>query len=166
MKSIERSSASSTSVLIQLILFFCYLIFGALVFQALELENETRERQTLLNSRRDLQKKYNVTEEDLKRFIKLVQAIADQGFSDEWVDRWNFIGALFFSGTVVTTIGESQYTLCLNLIFSLRAPSSKGCKVVYYLGVHAASSEQSHYLFLQCTPCHPLEVEHGLHGKN
>ena len=78
-----------------------------MVFQALELENEERERRMLLNSRKDLQKKYNVTEEDLKRFIKLVQAIADQGFSNEWVDRWNFIGALFFSGTVVTTIGKS-----------------------------------------------------------
>jgi hypothetical protein len=108
MKSIERAPTSSTSsVLIQLLLFFSYLIFGALVFQALELENEERERRMLLNSRKDLQKKYNVTEEDLKRFIKLVQAIADQGFSNEWVDRWNFIGALFFSGTVVTTIGKS-----------------------------------------------------------
>lgn len=71
----------------------------------MELENEARERRILLNSRKDLQEKYNVTEEDLQRFIKLIQAIADQGFSDEWVDRWNFIGALFFSGTVVTTIG-------------------------------------------------------------
>ena len=107
MKSIDRASMSSSSVCIQLILFFCYLIFGALVFQALELENETQERRILLKSRRDLQRKYNVTEEDLKLFIKLVQAIADQGFSNEWVDRWNFIGALFFSGTVVTTIGQS-----------------------------------------------------------
>jgi hypothetical protein len=107
MKSIERVPANTSSVFIQLLLFFCYLIFGALVFQALELENETRERRILLNSRRDLQKKYNVSEEDLRKFIKLVQAIADQGFSNEWVERWNFIGALFFSGTVVTTIGKS-----------------------------------------------------------
>jgi potassium channel subfamily K protein len=107
MKSIEQAPTNSSSVFIQLILFFCYLIFGALVFQALELENEARERRILLNSRKDLQEKYNVTEEDLQRFIKLIQAIADQGFSDEWVDRWNFIGALFFSGTVVTTIGKS-----------------------------------------------------------
>ena len=106
MKSRDRASAGSSSVCIQLILFFCYLIFGALVFQALELEKEKQERSILLDSRRGLQEKYNVTEEDLKLFIKLVQAIADQGFSDEWVDRWNFIGALFFSGTVVTTIGQ------------------------------------------------------------
>lgn len=107
MKSIDRApTTSSSSLAVQLFLFFCYLIFGALVFQALELENETRERRLLLNSRKDLQRKYNVTEEDLKRFIKLIQAIADQGFSDEWIDRWNFIGALFFSGTVVTTIGK------------------------------------------------------------
>lgn len=106
MKSLDRASAGSSSVCIQLILFFCYLIFGALVFQALELEKEKQERLILLDSRRGLQEKYNVTEEDLKLFIKLVQAIADQGFSNEWVDRWNFIGALFFSGTVVTTIGQ------------------------------------------------------------
>lgn len=109
MKSIERAPTSTSSVLIQLILFFCYLIFGAFVFQALELEHASRERRVLLKSRRELQNKYNVTEEDLKRFVKLIQAIADQGFSDEWVDRWNFIGALFFSGTVVTTIGKCHY---------------------------------------------------------
>lgn len=102
----SSGQAPSSSVIVQLFVFFCYLIFGALVFQALEIENEKRERQLLLNSRDDLQRRYNVSNEDLRRFVQLVQAIADQGFSDEWVNRWNFIGALFFSGTVVTTIGE------------------------------------------------------------
>ncbi|XP_046851009.1 potassium channel subfamily K member 4-like [Xenia sp. Carnegie-2017] len=101
----SSGQAPSSSMIVQLVVFFCYLIFGALVFQALEIENETRERQLLLNSRDDLQRRYNVSNEDLRRFVQLVQAIADQGFSDEWVNRWNFIGALFFSGTVVTTIG-------------------------------------------------------------
>lgn len=106
MKNLERAPNSSTSIIIQLILFFSYLVFGALVFQALEIENEKRERENLVLTRTQLQFKYNVSDKDIREFMKLVQTIADQGFSDEWVERWNFIGALFFSGTVVTTIGK------------------------------------------------------------
>lgn len=107
MKNIDRArSSSSTTVVVQLLVFFGYLVFGALVFQALEIENEKEEREKLILTKARLQKKYNVSEEDIKKFMRLVQMTADQGFSNEWVDRWDFVGALFFSGTVVTTIGK------------------------------------------------------------
>ena len=75
----------------------------------MEVENEKRERVNFAVTKKQLQKKHNVREEDILRFMRLVQSLADQGFSNEWEERWNFIGALFFSGTVVTTIGKCSY---------------------------------------------------------
>ena len=94
MKNIDRSkSSSSTTVIIQLLVFFGYLVFGALVFQALEIDNEKEEREKLILTKVRLQEKYNVSEEDIEKFMRLVQMNADQGFSSEWVDRnllsWN-----------------------------------------------------------------------------
>jgi len=45
-------------------LFTTYIVIGALVFQALEISNEIKERSLLSATRKILNEKYNITDED------------------------------------------------------------------------------------------------------
>ena len=87
-------------------LFFCYIFLGAVIFQALEAKNEMQERSSMVEVKKQLQSKYNISDMDLEEFLRRVEKIVDHGFSKHWVKRWNLLGSLFFSGTVVTTIGK------------------------------------------------------------
>ena len=96
---------SSRNLVIQIALFLVYIFLGAVIFQALESQNEEEERKAMVVARDRFQEKYNISRDDLKNFIDQIEQIADHGFSQHWIRRWTILGSLFFAGTVVTTIG-------------------------------------------------------------
>ena len=90
----------------KLLIFSCffttYIIIGALVFQALEISNEVKERSLLSASRERLNEKYNITDDD---WYKL-EAILRHRHSSDSNTMWSFGNAFIFAGSVVTTVGK------------------------------------------------------------
>lgn len=99
----------SKNLLLQFTVYFVYILLGAVIFQALEANNEILERQSMNIELREFQVKFNITDEDMQEFLDKIEDIIDHGFSKHWVKRWSLLGSLFFAGTVVTTIGTSHF---------------------------------------------------------
>ena len=93
-------------------LFLVYLLFGAAVFQTIESGAERREVHHFDEVQQQMKEKYNISEDDLSQlFVEISRAI-DEGYFDIGYDRWSFAGSLFFTGTVVTTIGKYYLRFC------------------------------------------------------
>ncbi|CAF0797473.1 unnamed protein product [Brachionus calyciflorus] len=103
---------TSNNRLILLIVFYLiYLFFGALVFDSLESPHEARVIKELNQYVEKFRNRHNecISSASLNEFIKLVSMANDRGVpalrnvSKE--PNWSFGQAVFFSGTILTTIG-------------------------------------------------------------
>lgn len=86
--------------------FICYLATGMLVFRALESENEMKERGEAQRDIELMRSKFNISAEEMKEFVQVIERATSFGFMNSWIEKWSYTGSLFFSGTVITTIGE------------------------------------------------------------
>jgi potassium channel subfamily K protein 1 len=94
-----------------ILVYIFYLFFGALVFDAFESPHEARVIRNLNEFVRQFRQRHNqcLTDDELNAFIKVVSIANDHGVpavrnvSKE--PNWSFGQAVFFSGTVLTTIG-------------------------------------------------------------
>jgi potassium channel subfamily K protein len=82
---------------------FTYLLVGAAVFDALESENERRDKITLLEEEEKYIKKYNIKQEDFDEISRNIFYIRPYKAGIQW----KFAGAFYFATTVVTVIGKS-----------------------------------------------------------
>ena len=63
----------SKHLLFLMALFFSYILLGALIFQTLEAKNEDNERMDMTMTKEKFKKKYNISEEDMKNFMKKIE---------------------------------------------------------------------------------------------
>jgi hypothetical protein len=100
----------------------CYMACGAGVFMALEADNEQHEKAEYSAVIQAFMDKYpGVNKTDLDELLRR-HALADAaGIVGNKRPRWDFPGAFYFVGTVVSTIGQSlqpyfSLTHCLSII--------------------------------------------------
>jgi potassium channel subfamily K protein 1 len=109
---------TSNERLIALILFYIfYLFFGAFVFDVFESPHEAKIIRELNRYVREFRERHDacLTDDELNDFIKLISIANDKGVpatrnvSKE--QNWSFGQAVFFAGTVLTTIGYGDVTV-------------------------------------------------------
>ena len=84
-----------------------YMLSGAAVFMFLEQDNEQREKEKYADHLRSFYEKYPGTaKEDVENLLRVHSEAESAGFVGTKRPRWDFSGAFYFVGTVVSTIGE------------------------------------------------------------
>lgn len=94
------------------IIYFVYMVIGAVLFSELEYENENEQIRyfTALMSR--IQKEHNLSDTVMDTLSFTHDDACSKGirFQGPFSNKWDFAGSFYFVGTVITTIGE--YDVC------------------------------------------------------
>ena len=86
-----------------------YLLCGAAVFSALEQPKEREAKARWAQRFERFSQKYNLSKKDLDNFLRSYEEANVAGIRVDAIrPRWDFCGAFYFVGTVVSTIGEVE----------------------------------------------------------
>ncbi|ELW48703.1 Potassium channel subfamily K member 13 [Tupaia chinensis] len=84
-----------------------YLLGGAAVFSMLELANERQAKQRWNERLANFSRRNNLSLDEVRGFLRHYEEAARAGIRvDNVRPRWDFTGAFYFVGTVVSTIEE------------------------------------------------------------
>ncbi|KAM4853024.1 potassium channel subfamily K member 13 [Thomomys bottae] len=122
-------------------LILLYLLGGAAVFSALELAHERQAKQRWEERLANFSRGHNLSREELRGFLRHYEEATRAGVRVDSVrPRWDFTGAFYFVGTVVSTIG-----------FGMTSPATVGGKIflIFYGLVGCASTILFFNLFLE-----------------
>lgn len=120
-------------LLIYILFYVAYLSSGAMVFSALEGPLENQIRLDVIRSKQDFLARHpDILDEDLESLLDEVVRASNRGVSASknvsGGPNWSFGQSLFFSSTVVTTIGYGHVT-------PLSKPGKLFCMVYALLGI-------------------------------
>ncbi|XP_036887433.1 potassium channel subfamily K member 13 [Sturnira hondurensis] len=118
-----------------------YLLGGAAVFSALELAHERQAKQRWEERLANFSRRHNLSREELRGFLRHYEEASEAGIRmDNTRPRWDFTGAFYFVGTVVSTIG-----------FGMTTPGTVGGKIflIFYGLIGCASTILFFNLFLE-----------------
>ncbi|XP_012724359.2 potassium channel subfamily K member 13 isoform X3 [Fundulus heteroclitus] len=88
-----------------------YLLCGAAVFSALEQPKEREAKERWAQRFEHFSQKYNLSKRDLRNFLRNYEEANVAGIRVDTIrPRWDFTGAFYFVGTVVSTIGFGMTT--------------------------------------------------------
>ncbi|KAG3260528.1 potassium channel subfamily K member 13 [Ictidomys tridecemlineatus] len=122
-------------------LILLYLLGGAAVFSALELAHERQAKQRWEERLANFSRGHNLSREELRGFLRHYEEATRAGIRmDNVRPRWDFTGAFYFVGTVVSTIG-----------FGMTTPATVGGKIflIFYGLIGCASTILFFNLFLE-----------------
>lgn len=92
-----------------------YLLCGAAVFSALEQPKEREAKERWEQRFEHFSQKYNLSKKDLNNFLRNYEEANVAGIRVDTIrPRWDFTGAFYFVGTVVSTIGEMEQQSFIN----------------------------------------------------
>ncbi|EHH28105.1 potassium channel subfamily K member 13 [Macaca nemestrina] len=118
-----------------------YLLGGAAVFSALELAHERQAKQRWEERLANFSRGHNLSRDELRGFLRHYEEATRAGIRvDNVRPRWDFTGAFYFVGTVVSTIG-----------FGMTTPATVGGKIflIFYGLVGCSSTILFFNLFLE-----------------
>ncbi|XP_006925698.1 potassium channel subfamily K member 13, partial [Pteropus alecto] len=118
-----------------------YLLGGAAVFSALELAHELQAKQRWEERLATFSRRHNLSRDELRDFLRHYEEATEAGIRvDNARQRWDFTGAFYFVGTVVSTIG-----------FGMTTPATVGGKIflIFYGLIGCASTILFFNLFLE-----------------
>ncbi|KAJ8289000.1 hypothetical protein COCON_G00016590 [Conger conger] len=123
------------------LLIILYLLCGAAVFSALEHPKEKQAKEKWAQRFEHFSNKYNLSRDDLEKFLRFYEEANVAGIRvDTTRPRWDFTGAFYFVGTVVSTIG-----------FGMTTPATIGGKIflIFYGLIGCAATILFFNLFLE-----------------
>ncbi|XP_038864972.1 potassium channel subfamily K member 13a [Salvelinus namaycush] len=123
------------------VLIVLYLLCGAAVFSALEQPKELQANEQWAQRFERFTQKHNLNRTDLETFLRFYEEANIAGIRvDTLRPRWDFTGAFYFVGTVVSTIG-----------FGMATPTTVSGKVflIFYGLIGCASTILFFNLFLE-----------------
>ncbi|KAI0981099.1 hypothetical protein GJ496_001502 [Pomphorhynchus laevis] len=107
------------------IIYVVYLLIGALIFSLIEQEDERNVIQNYQTVKLQFMTDYNITEANLNKFIFQLVELTSRGLnttSSKIEPNWAFIRSLFFTSTLITTVGYGQVS-----------PSSNGVERMLFI---------------------------------
>lgn len=123
------------------VLVVAYLLIGSAVFMALEAPMEEAQIRSIVAERERLleiiMRRFNATEEEVNTlFNQFSTACANDLLVGNTVRIWTYARAVFFSATVVTTIGEWALVPQPVLVHSATFPSKTDVRCGDYHAMH------------------------------
>ena len=101
--------------LLLMVVMTLYMLFGATVFMLLERDKEIEGRNSYQHYLKGFLERNDVNLTDLEFLLDIHAEAASAGIIEGKRPRWDFAGAFYFVGTVVSTIGK--LTLFPNGVF-------------------------------------------------
>ena len=108
---ITQLPGPTKNLLLRTAIFLAYLLLGAVIFKTLESTQGAKEQNQFRIRKRLFQKTYGINDTVFEDFVEEVRRAVDDGYFDVEFDRWSFFGSVFFTATVLTTIGKSDFFL-------------------------------------------------------
>lgn len=96
----------TVQLLVLTVFLLLYMVVGAGIFTALELQNENRIKAYYNHMFNSFAKENNLSDTAVVELLSKHKEACLLGVGLDEINRWDFVGSFFFTGTVLTTIGE------------------------------------------------------------